>query len=591
LATVTQETTKTESYESAYRTTKTDDMGFTFKWVTTLVETKNSKGEATEIPSVSRVSTYTTQTIEDNKTRPGTRTITATAGNPIQLKTYTAVDGDVLVVANTIYELNGKTLAAMVDTPGSRRPVTEFPFTNNRFTLSYVDAYAEALTFQVNVNDFTQTTTQTTTIQTGISTTRSKIVFETWKQWYQDFKYTTSCAPEKNIERTVAVSLPFTNQKTITEETIGNGIQTTSQTFQGFSTQTTLNSFFSVFSRTSAGNVGQSTQRQRTYTFTNTFSTQTTTFSIVGDLTITSTIESPGFVENIAFPWRTFGDEAKRLFGIKNSSTSLSQSTTIIVVPQIIREDNFVSETQSQGATTYLSYEEKKGGQFFRKATNLTLFPINGSIAKAAQLEGLASPQLTYNTQNTRSTVGIFMTANAQHTWEGYNNQASISQNVIGAVPFYPTFTGIISRDSEGWELCDTSEFTTVNGSRIGAQFTTTIAWQTVEGTSTKNSTSSGSFTVNSSIAQEFGVTTRAPTIAGGFETPNAARTVIVSPGVVLSTTYDASGSGTASSSFSTGTTYISAPTGPQTITISSLIPRVQGYGVYTQRLLDDGMP
>jgi hypothetical protein len=183
------------------------------------------------------------------------------------------------------------------------------------------------------------------------------------------------------------------------------------------------------------------------------------------------------------------------------------------------------------------------------------------------------------------------MTANAQHTWEGYNNQASISQNVIGAVPFYPTFTGIISRDSEGWELCDTSEFTTVNGSRIGAQFTTTIAWQTVEGTSTKNSTSSGSFTVNSSIAQEFGVTTRAPTIAGGFETPNAARTVIVSPGVVLSTTYDASGSGTASSSFSTGTTYISAPTGPQTITISSLIPRVQGYGVYTQRLLDDGMP
>jgi hypothetical protein len=198
------------------------------------------------------------------------------------------------------------------------------------------------------------------------------------------------------------------------------------------------------------------------------------------------------------------------------------------------------------------------------------------------------------------------MEANAQHTWEGGQNAfgnftgialASISQRVVGAAPLYPTFSGFIRHDEEGWELCDSTEYTTVRGSRVGSQFSTTIAWQTVEDTSTKNSTSSGEFTVKSASSAIVGVQIgeqyilRKYPIVGGFETPNAARTVFVSPGALATTTYDASGSGSGSTSLASGTSYKNSPTGPVPITLSSFLPRIQGYGIYTQALLDDGMP
>jgi hypothetical protein len=302
-------------------------------------------------------------------------------------------------------------------------------------------------------------------------------------------------------------------------------------------------------------------------------------------------VESPGFVEKNAFPWRTFGDAAKRLFTINNPETSFLQTATIIVVPETTRDDQFVFQTQNSGTTRYLSYEEKKIGEFYRKVTSLTLRNNTITMLAASQLAGLASPALTYETKNTHSTVGIFMTHNAEHTWEGLTAAGLISQSVVGAVPLYPTFTGLIFRDSDGWELCDTSDFTTVKGARVGDRFSTTIAWQTVEGTSTKNSTSSGEFTMGSTNSAEFGVRQGAQTIAGGFETPNAASTVIVTPGALLTTTYNAAGSGSGSTSLDTGTTYNSAPTGPQPITISSFLRRVQGYGVITQQLLDNGLP
>jgi hypothetical protein len=191
------------------------------------------------------------------------------------------------------------------------------------------------------------------------------------------------------------------------------------------------------------------------------------------------------------------------------------------------------------------------------------------------------------------------MSANAQHTWEDGNRfrfdyvRGSISQRIVGAIPLYPTFSGLIRFGADGWERCDTSEYTSVNGSRVGSEFSTTIEWQTVEGTSTKSSTSSGTFTVDSTMSAEFGVLKEqnTQTLAGGFQTPNAARTVLVSPGAMLTTTYDSSGSGSGSISLATGTTYKSAPTGPVPITLSSFLQRIQGYGVFTQRLIDDGMP
>jgi hypothetical protein len=598
LTTVTQETTKTEPYESFYATTKTEsefddgEGNFTpyesYVWTTTIFEI-----DTESVTSVTEITTNATVTVVDFKTRPGTRTITDTTGEPVQFKTYTAADGDVLVVAHTIYELNSNTFAATVETPSSQSPITNLSYEPQKFTLFFQDGYAETLTFHKNINEYTQTTTQTTTIKSDVPTTRQQQVEETWKQWFVSFEYTESCDPQKTVERTFALSSPFIHRSTITEETVGNGSQTTFQFFNAFSTQTTFVELQGrkPFSRTGIGDDGSFIQRPRTYTFTNTFSIETSTFFVSGDLTATSTVEGPGFVEKIRFPWRTFGDGAKRLFTINNPETSFLQTTTIVAAPQTIRDDQFVFETNYESESFYLSYEEKKIGQFYRKATNVTFFRNNATEIKAAQLAGLASPDLTYKTENTHSTVGIFMTHNAEHTWEEMNQEAWISQSVVGAVPLTPTFSGLIYRDAEGWQFCDTSKYTSVRGSRVGNQFSTTIAWQTVEGTSTKNSTSSGSFSVNSAGSAEFGVRLESPTIAGGFVTPKAARTVIISPGAVIATTYDASGSGTVSTSLSTGTTYSSALTGPQPITISSLIPRVQGRGVYTQRLIDNGLP
>jgi hypothetical protein len=315
-------------------------------------------------------------------------------------------------------------------------------------------------------------------------------------------------------------------------------------------------------------------------------------------------------------PWFSTGDGDRRYFAITNNATTLVKTTSRLIIfghTWDIQNESKTDDTwppgpsagggAGEGASKWQNI--KQGEFYFKRTPGFQALGQNSSATATAVraesfLDGLASPALTYATQNTHSTVGVFMAANAQHTWEGGQNAfgfftgiaaGNISQRIVGAVPLFPTFSGIIRRDAEGWELCDESEFTTVRGSRVGSQFSTTIAWQTVEGTSTKNSTSSGEFTMGSTNSAEFGVRQEAQTIAGGFQTPNAARTVIVSPGALLTTTYDSAGSGSGSTLFPTGTTYNSAPTGPQPITISSFLQRVQGYGVITQQLLDNGMP
>jgi hypothetical protein len=66
---------------------------------------------------------------------------------------------------------------------------------------------------------------------------------------------------------------------------------------------------------------------------------------------------------------------------------------------------------------------------------------------------------------------------------------------------------------------------------------------------------------------------------------------VIVSPGALLTTTYDSANSGSGSTLFSTGTSFTTTPVGLVPITLSSFIQRVQGYGAIELNLLDNGLP
>jgi hypothetical protein len=612
LATRRQESTKTESYESGYRTTKTisayeDDEGNAeplrgYIWTTTIT------GAGTDAKTTfEQVETDTTETVVEFKTREGQRTVVTTTGGDVLFKTYTAIDGNVEVIAHTIYELNANTFAAIVDTPDAEVAVTELTFAPTQFTRSFSETYAEELTFVIDRTDRTSTTTATTTAKTDVPTTRAKQTQESWKRWSRKFESKNGCDPEREIYKSTLESFPNNNFGTEVEETITNGTETTISIFGGFATTTTVTQRFNFtalpIDATSTGNTGEAQQRTRTHTSTITFSEEVTTFSVSGNVTKTDTVNAPGFIENQNFPWRSYGEDARRFFSVPGETT-LQTTTTASVSPITTMADDLnITESQtfvvfgegvpvSVGSSTFtLSVNEVLTGSFYRKAGGITTRRNNATAIQAAQPNGgIANQNLNFTTQNTHETAGIFMAHNAEHYWAS-PAEGSISRGVIGAIPLYPTFSGLITEGSDGWELCDSSEYTTVVGSRVGQNFSTTIAWQTVEGTSTKNSTSSGEFSLNTTLSVSFGVQNVNPTIAGGFATPNASRTLIMSPGVVLMTTYDASGSGTLSSSYSTGTTEAVAPVGPVPVTISSFISRAQGYGVFTQSLLDNGLP
>lgn len=612
LATIRQETTKTESYESGYRTTKTisayeDDFG-NAEPIIGSIWTTTETGEGTNAKTTfEHIPTNTTETVEDGKTRQGQRTVIDTTGGNLEFKTYTAPDGDVVVVAHTIYALNSNTFAATADSPLTDIPVTNLSFEGSRFTRSFSDAYAEELTFVIDRTDRTSTTTITTTGKTDVPTTRAKQTQETWKRWQQQYEQKRGCDPERDLFKTTVESYPNIHFGTEIEETITNGTQTTFETFNGKATTTILIKKYQqtalLVDATGIGLTGDSQQRTRTHTKTNTFSVETSTFSVAGDVTKTSTVTVPGFIETQHFPWRSYGDDARRLFSVTNDQTTLHATTTTQAFPETTMNVDFnVSETgivdpENEGiragvesTTTAFSLKEMVTGKFYRKAENISISRNNATVVRAAQLNGgIANQNLSFRTQNNHATAGVFMKYNAEHTWNS-PSFGLISQGIVGAIPLTPTFSGLMSEGSDGWGLCDSSEYTSVAGSRVGQNFSTTIAWQIREGTSTKNSTSSGSFTLNSTSSVPFGVSTQF-SLLGGFATPNASRTVIVSPGAVLMTTYDASGSGTLSSSYATGTTEAVAPVGTVPVTISSFLPCVQGGGVFTQRLLDNGMP
>jgi hypothetical protein len=617
LATIRQESTKTESYELFYRTTKTisayDDgnseplLGYI--WTTTIT------GTGTDAKTTfDQVETKTTETVVDFKTREGKRTVITTTGSPFEVITYTAIDGDIEVVAHTIWEA---TNAVSFDSPQAEIPVTQLAFAPTRFTLLFSETYTKMLP----VRDDSESTKGVTTVQTiseNHKTTTRGFSNESYKGWYLSnetrtcenrtgFTVYTEFDDEGNaveytqydgVNRFIPESYKINGGFTLESQTVVNSTQETFETYSGGNSET----FQSSNNRTTGIRLNDEiAQRIKTFYVPNTVSEQTSTFSVSGDFLTVSSQDWPGLANRNIFPWTTIGDGARRYFYLPNNQTTIFSTTSQLVTFGHTYQIT-VGPIIDKGFTFFpnLGGKIKKVGQFFQK--NITP-QIKNNTATAIAFQhgpfedhGLASPQLTFSTQNNHATVGAFMSDNAQNNWEnntfGFDfERGFISQGVVGAVPLYPTFSGIIRRDAEGWELCDSSEYTTVVGSRIGQNFTTTIEWQTLEGTSTKKSTSSGSFTIQSTTVATVRAQEITPTIAGGFATPNASRTVILSPGVVLTTTYDASGSGTGSTLLSTGTTFSSTATGPQPITISSFIPRVQGYGVYTQLLLDNGMP
>jgi hypothetical protein len=637
LATIRQETTTTESFERRIRTTKTisadegeDGGGNTYNdplmgyvWATTLVDSTNPNGETTQIPSVTQVETRTTETVIDYRTTQFERTILTTTGGDVIFTTYTHPDGDVLVVENTIWEsapnVDGEynwRLVVTADSPNSAVPLTAFAYAPSRFTISYSE-FTETLPVRADSASTIPVTTRQTE-KTGHETTRVGYSNDTYKAWFNSFE-TRTCEnrtgftvyterdDEGNIveytsfdavNRRVPVSYQNNGQTTFEEPTQVNTTTTTFETFNGGQTTTIYSSRGNT---TQTAETGEAAQRNRTYFVANTVSEEITTFQISGQLVKDTWVSWPGLSDKNILPWFSTGDGNRRFYNLPNSETTLVKTTSRLVTFgnswDIVYDDQNV--TQGIVGTKTQKWQNIKAGQFFTKrGVGIQILPDGAATQISAdQLDGLASPALTYATGNTHSTVGVFMTANAQHTWEDGNiygfdmEVGSISRNVVGAVPLYPTFSGLIRRDADGWELCDTSEYTTVRGSRVGSQFSTTIAWQTVEGTSTKNSTSSGEFTMGSTNSADFGVRQGAQTIDGGFQTPNAARTVIVPPGALLTTTYDSANSGSGSTLFSTGTSFTTTPVGLVPITLSSFIQRVQGYGAIELNLLDNGLP
>jgi hypothetical protein len=611
LRTVFQETTTTNTFEKFVRISSTisivqaeDDEGegpavgepiIENVWTTFSAVQTDSAGKTKAVTSFDYTTRKTTEIIQSYTTIPSTRSVITTFGEALVFETYTQQDGDIILVENTIWENSPfyEISVATVNSPSTDIPVTSLSYAPSRFTVFYSEAYTTTLPVRHDSASTIPVTTRTTQ-KSGHEITRVGFSSDTYNGWRYSVE-TRSCKNRgEGVTRQIPVSFQNFYLSTFSENTRVNTTTSTFETINGPASTTE----YSDYTTKTAG-VGSFAQRTRTFFVANIVSEKTTRFEISSGLVTTASMSWPGLVNSTVFPWISLGNNNRRYYSISNQRSSLISSTSRQVTFGNTWEITYYSTMDGGPGTQTVEWQNKKQGQFFVKRTpGLVALPQNGSNAataiRADFLQGLASPALTYATQNTHSSVGVFMTANAQHTWEGGLfgiPRGDISQNIVGAIPIYPTFTGIIRNDAQGWELCDSSDYTTVRGERVGAQFSTTIAWQEVESSLTKNKTASGTFTMNSTSSAEFGVRQETQTIAGGFQTPNAARTVIVSPGVVATTTYDASGSGTGSISLPTGTSFISAPTGPVPITLSSFLRRVQGYGVITQQLLDNGLP
>lgn len=604
LLTIYQETSDTETFESYYRTTSvisayTNDAEETEPITTNVWTTVTVENVTPPQTTFQQVSIQTTKIDTGVATRIGKSTIVTVLSDPIEFVTYSATDGDVAIIEHTICELNSNFLAVTANSPNAKIPLTGLSYEKSRFTCSFNDFYEKELTFLKNRSEETSTTTQTTVFENSVSTTQIKQVTITWKVWGPKYETKIGCEPNRELSRITAQSAEFFAFDTKVEETLG-GTKTASESFLGRATTTAVTNRFGYagiqVDGISTVTTGEILQRIKTYTQTNTFSLETTTFTNSGEILKSSLFDSPGFVNTSCFPWKKYGNDAKNLVRLPNNSTSLLTTTTINGIFKTTVSEIFshsVVMNFPQGVeTSAVTVEEVVTGKFYQRVAGIYTTK-NYIIAVSADpyVGGITNQNLPFETQNTHSSVFAFMEHNAQHTWNQMD-EGFMFPFVVGAIPLNPTFSGLISQDAEGWQLCDSSNFTTVTGYREGQRFSTNLIWQTLENGKTIKSTSSGTFTINPVFSSPIQFQSENALFPfGGFRTPNASRTILISPGAVLITTYDKAGSGTLSTSYSTGTTFTNGIVGPVPITISSFIPLVQGNGVYPQSLLDNGLP
>jgi hypothetical protein len=618
LQSVTQETTSEENYERQIRVSATmsaDENGEPLVgevWTTYATELTDAAGKTKNVTSVDLTTVKTTETVIDYTNIQSKRTV-LTVGESATFETFTHPEGDVIVVANTIWQAvpYENKFPISVNSPLSKLAITGLSYAPSKFTVSFSEIYTATLP----VRNESESTIQVTTLETkktGHETTTVGVTNETYKGWFYSYEYRSCQTRSGSVSRLAAKSFSAGRNSTFEKPTQINTTTTTFKTYNGRGTKKEYDAY-----TTKIVDDTDTPMQDRTESFFlgNTVTENASTFRISGDLLTTKSIQFPGLLNKSVFPWSSTGDGYRRYFSTVNNETSLVSTTNQGVT--FGHTWDFIFQSKTKGTWPPLdedrggggaskaetSWQNKNNGAFYLKNAGGVTSNVGVGISAikfAAGLEGLASPELTYQTENTHSTVGIFMTANAQHTWGGGQNafgyftgiaSGNISQNIVGAVPLYPTFSGLIRHDTEGWELCDSSEYTTVRGSRVGSNLSTTIAWQTVEGSLTKNKTSSGTFTVNSTISADFGVQIAGETIRGGFETPHASRTVFMPPGVLLTTTFDSEGFGSGSSLLATGSTFKTQKEGNAPITIFSYISEIQGYGVKLLSLIDDGMP
>lgn len=553
--------------------------------------------------------------------------------------TYTATDGDVILVAHTIYEihpqLNGwwrHQLAVSLDSPTETQFVTDLSYiTSSRFTMSYSEEYTH--TYPVR-NDNLRTkgvTSRETHLEKNepitTETTTVSYTSETYKQWQRSYPLQTRRCPGFTGE-TVYEYETYDDEGNagVEYETIYDGIiykkpdytfypanfgytiqgntkvSTTKETFETEMGRSDTQTTTTVNYTTTIGVTDftkPNVKVTKTFYVNNNISESTTAEVISGDLLTWSSQAQPGLVQfdeggdGLTFPYTSTGDEYKKYYFKRNNSTTSFSETTILKVFQHtwnIEHDEspefmYLNAGYPLNDGNKSAWANKKLGNFYEKHIGFSEIHKIVSVIRNDNFGtrfGVANANLSYNTANTHSTVGLMLTANPQHTWTmEADGLAQISRGVVGAYPLTPTFRGIIDHDDDGWPVCDATGKTSVAGKRIGANFSTTIIYNVVQNSKTVQTTSSGSFTASTSIQQECGEVSAHlwnSVVFGGFETPNAARKEFW-PGRVaaLITTWDASNSGTSSTYNSSMKTEEFTKVGPVACTLSSFIKIYQG--------------
>lgn len=625
LQTVKQETTTEIPFTRQIRTTSTISAyeGFEgqqipiegYVWTLSTYET-NRNGENTTLTTVSQITTETTLTVAGGKEVPSSYLGTTTFQEQ-QFSTYDAPDGNVRVVAHTIYKptalrgfgLNGSTWESAVSMQQSGSDlITNLSLITEQFTVSYI-ATSESLPARADSDSTTAITTLQTLSENHATTTVGRSN-ETYPVWFLEINtrtceertgftvYTEQDEEGEVLEYTVydAVSQntlqSFENNSVITfeEPTIVNTTTSTFETYVGKPTKTVTETGYTT--KIAGNDDADDEELTKSFYVQNTSSTETTTSYLSGFFLTTKTQSVLAFVDNQVFPYTSFSETNREIVNTTNADTEIVTSTSVTV--------SFGHSYSISFRSKSTNWQAKKIGQFYKTGqARFTAIndPYLNFVNFQIRREGVDDPNLNFDPPYGKTAFPRLLTANAQHTFGNpFNNFArdhfidrgSFFPQFVGAIPLTPTFTGIASVGPDGWELCNSSEFTSITGRREGASFTTTAAAKSKDGTSTVVETSTGTFTAGTESNYPLILGDPLFTI-GGKMTPNASVTALFYPGAYLITTYSKGQSGTSSTLYSE--IFTSAFEAGEEVSRYQKISRVAGFGVKEMLLADFGDP